>query len=274
MMSSQDKLDLARRIAEKFEGFSSVEAIGLGGSLAGGETDAHTDIDLYIYTHETIPLRKRQELVEDLGASRADMNLTFWDLGDQWFDKASGTEVDLIYWDPQWIGDEIIKVVEKHQASMGYTTCFWRTINETRILSDRNAWLADLKSNCDIPYPSALQRAIVEKNHPVLRLVIPSYYNQVKKALDRGDLVSLNHRVAAFLASYFDILFAVNGVLHPGEKKMLKFATSHCDVLPGDFEVKINTLFREAGGNSPGVLVALDSLTDDLEAILLAKDLI
>ena len=274
MMSSQDKLDLARRIAEKFEGFSSVEAIGLGGSLAGGETDAHTDIDLYIYTHETIPLRKRQEFVEDLGASKADLNLTFWDLGDQWFDQTSGTEIDLIYWDPQWIGDEIVKVVDKHQASMGYTTCFWRTIRDSKALFDRNGWLDSLKRKCNIPYPPALQRAIVEKNHPVLRLVIPSYYNQVKKALDRGDLVSLNHRVAAFLASYFDILFAVNEVLHPGEKKMLKFATSHCDTLPNAFDVKINTLFKEAGANSPGVLVTLDTLTDDLEAILLAKDLI
>ena len=76
------------------------------------------------------------------------------------------------------------------------------------------------------------------------------------------------------LVSYFDILFALNEILHPGEKKMLNFALSHCGVLPENFEIKINTLLNEAGGNDPRVLVTLDTLTDDLEAILMGKDLL
>lgn len=53
-------------------------------------------------------------------------------------------------------------------------------------------------------------RTIVALNHPVLRDVIPSYYAQIEKAVGRGDLVSVNHRLAALLASYFDTVFAVN----------------------------------------------------------------
>ena len=48
----------------------------------------------------------------------------------------------------------------------------------------------------------------------------------------RGDLVSLNYRVAALLASTFDILFALNRLPHPGEKRLLAFATQHCPLRP------------------------------------------
>lgn len=43
-------------------------------------------------------------------------------------------------------------------------------------------------------------------------------------AIVRQDPVSLNHRIAAWLASYFDILFAINGQFHPGEKRLLTYA--------------------------------------------------
>ena len=40
--------------------------------------------------------------------------------------------------------------------------------------------------------------------------MLPSFDTQIKKAEKRRDLVSVNHRVTEFLASYFDILFALN----------------------------------------------------------------
>ena len=50
--------------------------------------------------------------------------------------------------------------------------------------------------------------------------MLPSFDAQIEKAENRKDFVSVNHRVTEFLASYFDIIFALNEMTHPGEKRM------------------------------------------------------
>src|SRR5258705_11487213 len=106
--------------------------------------------------------------------------------------------------------DQLDRVLVRHQASMGYTTCFWHTIRMSQVLFDRSHWFARLQQQAAQPYPEPLVKAIIAANYPVLRQIAPSYVHQIEKAASRGDLVSLNHRTAALLASYFDILFAIN----------------------------------------------------------------
>ena len=47
-------------------------------------------------------------------------------------------------------------------------------------------------------------------------------------AFRRRDRISLNHRTTAWLASYFDILFAANRRFNPSEKRLL----THAQALP------------------------------------------
>ena len=56
--------------------------------------------------------------------------------------------------------------------------------------------------------------------------------------------MSRNHRVAAWIASYFDIIFAANRVLHPGEKKLVDIAERECGRLPLDMRVDVEDLVR------------------------------
>src|SRR3712207_3263144 len=111
---------------------------------------------------------------------------------------------------------------------MGYSTAFWRSIRDARPLYERDAWHAALQRRARRPYPEELRRNIVALNRPYLRDHPFSYRYQTAKALERYDAVSVNHRVAAWLASYFDILFALNRVLHPGEKRLLEFVAREC----------------------------------------------
>ena len=72
---------------------------------------------------------------------------------------------------------------------------------------------------------------------------MPAYPKQIKKALKRKDFVSINHRIAEFLASYFDLLFAINEVTHPGEKRLIQLCKKKCKILPENFEEDLNLLF-------------------------------
>ena len=198
------------------------------------------------------------------------MNLSFWDLGDQWFDLETGIEVDVMYWDQRWIEKQIGRVLISHQASMGYTTCFWHTVLNSEILFDRHGWFGKLQESCKQSYPDKLKRAIIAKNHPVLRAIISSYYAQIKKAVERQDLVSINHRLAAFMASYFDVLFALNEVLNPGEKKILKYVLARCSKVPKGLKQKLLRLFQSAAIGDKKLLHQLNELLDGLDDLLAA----
>ncbi|MBE0699447.1 MAG: DUF4037 domain-containing protein [Anaerolineaceae bacterium] len=273
-MSDNAQLVLARQLSGLFACFPQVEAIALSGSLTSGAAfDPASDIDLYVFTTAPVPLEQRLNLVESAGgASLANMNLDYWDVGDEWFHKPSGIEVDVIYWDMGWMEAILARVLKQHQASAGYSTCHWQTIRNAQILFDRSGWLAQLKLRCEEPFPEELRRAIILRNHALLRGVIPAFLYQVEKAAKRGDLVSVNHRIAALLASYFDILFAVNKVLHPGEKRLIEQAERLCLSLPLGMADQVRAVLRTASLPGMGVVAEINILLDQLDLWLENKE--
>ena len=78
----------------------------------------------------------------------------------------------------------------------------------------------------------------------------------------------MNHRTAAFLESYFDILFALNRMTHPGEKRMAAFLKAHADILPRDFEETMNTMFASLFASPQSIPAILDTLIQNLTDIL------
>ena len=259
---------LARELARRFQEFPTVEAVAWGGSQAASGGDQLSDIDLYVYTTAVIPLKAREALVAELGSRRADLNLQLWDLGDEWYDVTTGIEVDIIYWEPAWIEDQLDRVWRQHQASLGYTTCFWHTIYHAQTLYDRQGWFADLQRQSRQSYPEALRQAIIAKNHAALRRVIPSYTHQIEKASQRNDLISLNHRVAAMLASYFDVIFALNRVLHPGEKRLMEWTQAHCTQTPAGMADQIAALLQVICSEDASIVKRVHALLDNLDDLL------
>ena len=260
---------LAQRVADLFIKLPQVEAIALGGSWLGGAADDLSDIDVYVYTTSDVPIETRREIVEMLGgATRASMHMTFWGYDDMWLDADTGIEVDIVYFDKTWIEEQLERVLTQHQPSGGYTTSFWYTVRNSRILQDPSGWFAKLRTWSKQDYPEALRRNIIRFNHPVLRNLMPSYLNQLARSVQRRDFVSINHRVAGFLASYFDVLFALNRVLHPGEKRLLTFALGRCERLPDNMEAEVKAVLHASGTVDPALIHHLDTLMDHLDELL------
>jgi hypothetical protein len=263
---------LAVSIADGYAQFNNVRAVGLGGSQASRQADGESDIDLYVYATHPLTLDQRAEMA--VNAKRKEIGNAFWEPGDEWVDAQTGISADIMFRNVPWIEEQISRVMHDHQASVGYSTCFVYNVATSEILFDREGWFATLQQKASGPYPPELKRAVVAKNHPILRSTISSYTHQIEKAIERNDSVSVNHRVAALLASYFDILFAMNEQLHPGEKRLVKLAQQLCPKVPAAFDEDIQQVLGFVSQAQQGLMSSIHNLLDSLDALLRSEQLI
>lgn len=241
-----------------------MRAVALAGSRGAGRADGRSDVDLYVYADPPLALAARAAVVG--GTRPAELGNAFFEPGDEWVDGATGLHVDVMFRAPAWIEDELVRVLDRAEARVGYSTCFWWNVLRSEALADRGGWYAALQARARRPYPPALRRAIVARNHPLLRRNLSSYAAQLEKAEARGDGVSLLHRTAAFLASYFDVLFALNEAPHPGEKRLAAEAAA-LPRRPAALEADLGALAAAAAGRGP-TRPPVDRLCDGLDALL------
>ncbi len=249
-----------------------VDAILLAGSKVSGMQDEHSDYDVYVYLNRQLPVNRRKAIT-DKTCTCMEFNNQFWETEDDGI-LNNGIAIDLIYRSLDWLDQSLDRVVFGHQASLGYSTCLWANLLQAKIIFDRQGRAQALQQKYAVPFPAALQHNIIRKNFSLLKAQRPAYYGQIKTALLRGDVISLNHRLTEFLASYFDILFAINEVPHPGEKRLLVTARAQGQKLPKSFEKNIRTLLRALGNPDQRLLDELDETISNLESLLWQEGLL
>lgn len=264
--SENTAFQMAARVAERFAQLPEVSAVAVAGSQVAGAAGAGSDVDIYVYPQVDIPAETRLAIGREFSGDAQIVD--FWGPGLEWNDPQTGLHVDVIFFTTGWMEAQMERLWRDHQASLGYTTCFWHTIRISQVLFDREGWFTRLHERAQQPYPPELVAAIIRLNLPVLRQIFPSYCHQIAKAAARHDLVSLNHRTAALLASVFDILFAVNRQLHPGEKRLLEYAERLCPRRPADFRETVTALLAATGSGSAEVVALVDRLVDGIEGLV------
>ena len=228
---------------------SEVEAVLLSGSLTFTSSDKFSDIDLYIYLNKELSPKTREVFVSRY-SSYMEIDNNFWETEDCFIEKESGVKVELIYRNLDWIKEQLERTVIRCEAWVGYSTTFYHNFMTSTILFDRNSILTKLQDSYNIPYSDKLKNNIINKNFPLLKDRMSSYYNQIK------------------IAIYFDVLFAINKISNPGEKKMTKIVNSSCKIIPKDFDKNINDLFLSIDHYKEDLLVALDNLVYNIKDLI------
>ncbi|MBR2109550.1 MAG: DUF4037 domain-containing protein [Ruminococcus sp.] len=251
---------------EEFKSIKAVEAIALGGSRAGADYDEKSDYDVYLYITEPIDESKRRGILSKY-CKIIELGNHFWETEDNCVLK-NGTDIDILYRNLDDFVNDVAEVAEKHNPRNAYTTCMWHNLRTCKIIFDRNCRLQKAKERFDIPYPAELRKNIIENNMRLLHSSLPAYDRQIIKAAQRGDLNSVNHRVTGFMETYFDLIFAINEMTHPGEKRLVKICKAQCEILPEDFEENINAVFSHMFTDSEILERDLQKIIFELNKIL------
>lgn len=233
---------MIEKLFAELSALNEVEAIALGGSRAGSNFDEKSDYDVYLYCTSAIAEETRKEILSKY-CSVMEIGNHFWEYEDN-CTLSNGIDIDILYRSLDDFTAEVSSVAEQFQPHNGYTTCMWHNLLTCKIVYDKSGRLSDVRKRFDIPYPSRLKANIIDRNMKLLCLAMPAYETQIAKAVKRKDIVSINHRVSAFMESYFDIIFALNELTHPGEKRLVQLCKEQCRVLPARFEENITGLFR------------------------------
>ena len=224
---------------------SGAEAAVLSGSRTSILKDQASDWDIYVYSSAPIDKRIRKDIYSALSLSSI-VGMTFFEESDE-AEDSHGNIYDIMFRSKEWTEWQVDDVWRKHKARIGYTTCFLHNIRTSEILYDRDGWLSSLQEELKAPYPEELRENIIRKNLDVVcGDGTSTFLIQADLAAKRDDIVSSNHRLAAILASYFDIIFAYNRRFHPGEKKLMGYAHL-CQNLPENMDDDISAVIRTLG---------------------------
>jgi hypothetical protein len=227
-----------------------------------GVADTYSDFDLYVYTHAPVPVEAREAVIAKR-ATEYQLNHTFWELEDEWIESAR--HCNSMYRDCGYAMAEIDQRLNRNSALLGYTTAYCFGIANGFILYDAREWLSSIQARLREPFPEQLRRSIIARNRPVLGGGMQScYLVQMKAAIARRDMISLNHRTAVWIASYTDILFAVNGRYHPGEKRLLTYMADLPGLPEGALE-DVTKLCSLAGDLSPRIVEHLSLMLKRLD---------
>ena len=221
-----------------------------------------------MYSRGEVPLEARAALIH-ARASRAELDNPYWETEDYWIERESNIKIETIYRSADWMSERVQESLEGKGVHMGYSTSLLHGVRTSENLFDRHGWFASLQARAEAPYPDVLARAIIDKNFALLQGSLAAHPKQLCSAVERDDLVFVQNLVYMILASYFDVLFALNRAPHPGAKRQLAYAEG-LELKPEGMAEDVRDVLISP--NTGEIVAKVDRLVRRLEALLAEHD--
>ena len=270
---------LIQEIVNEIKNVTGVQGIVLGGSRSRGTHTTSSDIDLGIYYDSgtaldlaalrTIATRLDDEHREDLLTEPGGWGP--WINGGGWL-RIRSLPVDFLYRDLEQVNNVIdaclagrVEIFYQPGHPFGFVSSIY--LAETAVcrpLWDPRGSIARLKGRV-IPYPVALQAAIVQK----FAWEIDFSIRVAKKSIERSDVAYAAGCCFRAVMCMLQVLFALNREYWLNEKGAVAMA-ERFEIRPVDFQRRVGEIFRlleaapEAIEQSVSLLQALSQEMNEL----------
>jgi len=228
--------------------------IALGGAHAKGVDDPESDLDFYLFARAVLPAEQRARLCEQWGADPE--SVTSWGAPDAFVQGGTdfyvnGLKVECWLRNVDYV-DEIVDeckrgVVRREFVTwtvMGfYRHCTLSDLANMRPLEDPSRILARWKAAVS-EYPPKLRANILEAHLQAARFWPENYH--YRTAVERCDVIYTAGIVQQVVHNLIQVLFALNRVYFPGDKK-LALALDHLERTPPDVSRRITDLLSPDG---------------------------
>lgn len=255
------------QLVNEYKGFSEVLSIILTGSGVRDKKNFFYDIDIDVILKDNIDINTRKKILKKFSDSIEIINGKYGEK-DVFILRNSSTEIEVSYYTLDRLKNNLFDVIDNYKASEGYTTCLWKEVSGAFIAYDKENTFRNLQNKYRVDYPEKLKLNIVDKNYYLLRDSKLSYYKQIDNAINSGDLIKASQKIRKFLDSYFDVIFAVNEIPHPGAKRLIAVIDSKCKKKPRLLTTGVSILQENMYTYDKSILQSINDMVDDLREFL------
>jgi Nucleotidyltransferase domain len=234
---NERRLALARRMAAVCAAYPGVRAIALTGSVARGEADDASDIDLLLY-YDALPTEAEVEATRKaVGGSERIFFLG--DPGEGSFAESyavDGVKHDFAHTTLATWERDMAEVLEQHQCDSPMQKALAGILDAVPL---HGAELLDGWKARAARYPDALAEAMVKRHLRFYSLWVPEQH-----AADRGDLLFLYEILTEAERNILGVLMGLNRVYHWGEYKRMDSFLARLPIAPGGLSSRLKAILR------------------------------